>query len=1288
MQREATWGAAIVIAMAAAVGISTQSTKTSGDSSGRGQLAHKGGELPRVGAKNQTGRACSDAEKMLQEFLLTQENSVAAPLSCYDPGNAPSRRDALALTTKASQLKFVIATLPDPLHTHFSLLFDRDAEAIQQAAQDEGYEYDSSWLPWETEERSFNYLADQDTIDDRKDAREDQPGIIVFRKKNDPTSKQPSQQPFQEGLIVFVVGEEATRGIHRRQFENAAAWINSLRPGFSSPIAILGPTFSGSFPSLAELLADDVVHQSLNYKAAEHWSPNQQVRIYSGSVTGQTAAEWFGTISSNDAQLKSWRVSFHSFLESDDSVFQKYCKHLTDSKLEAGRVAVISEDETAYGSNGLQDTTGSLEPCSGAVHLYYPRDISALRAAYQTQSIFSSSPSQQSADTQRRNLPSDLADPAGEAHDTIRAYGGNQTPLSQEAQLLGIVSALRTHRSQYLFIRSSNMLDPLFLANFFRRAYPEGRVVIRGSDLLFERERGSTGINGVMTLSSYPLFPWKWTDWPSNGASHRVFGEDLVEGAYIATRFLLHDPRAPGENLRKLPKCSSQSEMLSQDLFLPSNLLSECFAIPIPDYAAPFWAVPEKCEAKGAVVDASCTPHLRPAMWLSVLGRGTFYPLAALNRNDSSKNNAPPDPHISQGRTGVPLSMKVCLLFILVFAGIHTACCWKASFTAKPAFRAHFASTYNWRFPGCWRHPVLISLGGTLIAFIALVAGWGCGAFSDVGEPLPSSCLVRSFLVLAWLIVLGSIVANNLAVKKLAEHKIRERSRPQSASLRRWAASLSVWSRKRLGGSLLLFLLAITGFCLAFVAPLELALNIENRVPTYWRSMNLTSGVSPVVPFLTLFTGLYAWFWFSLHGLALFGPDRPRLPLLSSLRVKNRNGKEIKDKHRKGVDLLRMFSQEEADRTEQAAIPLEGRTLCLAGILFAFFAVVAYALAPRVPLRSLGASEYAIIFCLWLDLCFSLLLAEAWQLWRTWGRLKQLLAFLDRIAIRRTMGALRGFSWGSVWKMSGNVLEVRYKLVSRQIESLNHLREALDNLATDSHDPDSDDDAVAAQHCLSDVTAAQVATLSFAEWYSKSYCDADAGNFKTLETYQKRVAALSGKLLTDVLIPAWRRDTDSLLLIEARADSDQPGTPDKVPLASIKKHIRNAEELVCLPYLGFVQNILGRMRTLVLGMAWLFVAVTLAVSSYPFDPRPGLSGTLICLFLALGVIISLVYANMHRDSTLSHLTNTTPGELGPEFWFKLIGFGLGPLLGLLTTVFPGLADFLFSWLEPGLASLK
>jgi hypothetical protein len=79
---------------------------------------------------------------------------------------------------------------------------------------------------------------------------------------------------------------------------------------------------------------------------------------------------------------------------------------------------------------------------------------------------------------------------------------------------------------------------------------------------------------------------------------------------------------------------------------------------------------------------------------------------------------------------------------------------------------------------------------------------------------------------------------------------------------------------------------------------------------------------------------------------------------------------------------------------------------------------------------------------------------------------------------------------------------------------------------------------------------------------------------------------------------------------------------------------------------------------------------------------------MLIVFSILAGAIVFVYAQIHRDTTLSHVTNTTPGELGTDFWFKLVAFGLAPLLGLLATIFPGVSDFVFSWLQPGLQSMK
>jgi len=215
--------------------------------------------------------------------------------------------------------------------------------------------------------------------------------------------------------------------------------------------------------------------------------------------------------------------------------------------------------------------------------------------------------------------------------------------------------------------------------------------------------------------------------------------------------------------------------------------------------------------------------------------------------------------------------------------------------------------------------------------------------------------------------------------------------------------------------------------------------------------------------------------------------------------------------------------------------------------------------------------------------------------------------------------------------------------------------------------------------------------LEFAEWYSSHWDDWKARRLTGLKAVQHSLANTAATMLTELLVPTWRNEGESLAFDPAgKADDGGKDKTDAKPQSAgtLPPHMRNAEELVCLVYLAFIQNIVGRMRSLVMGIICIFLAITVAVSSYPFDPRPLLSGIVVVLFAILGATIIAVYSQMHRDPTLSRLTGTTPGELGSDFWIKLIGFGAGPVLALVATVFPEFTGFIFSWIQPGIASIK
>jgi hypothetical protein len=1241
MKKEGTIGTAAFLTIAAVVGISLQfgsKQSTSGQA--------EGGASPKQSLLTSTRPTsaelkpgCMSIEQQFQDFL--NADKAIAPPGCYGTSLPPGTEIPEEIAERTSKLRFVIATLPDPLHTHQAVLFDQFAAAIQDAAQDEHYDFDSSWLPWEDEATSYALLADQEKAYWKKEQSEQQPGIFLFRNPAETDG----------GLVVFVVGEDATHGIHKGQFQNALAWFEALVPDKAERkkrLAILGPTFSGSLPSLTQLLWDHPELESLD--------------VFSGSVSSEGGAAGFR----DDNET----VTFHSFVQSDKKMLTRFCTYMNWDNRDDESFAILSEDETAYGTDttpGMHLRHPDSAPCTeNALKLYYPRDISALRGAYQTKSIFGLQAGSQPSDAQR-SLPTDLADPAGKVRDSIRSYGGNQTPLEQEAFLLEIVAALRDLHAHYILLRGSNPLDQLFLANFLRRMYPSGRIVILTSDLLFIRERGSTGLNGTMTLTNYPLFPLArdWTEHEEVPAADRAFSSDTSEGTYIAFRVLLSSRSLNGGTIDASRCHLAHEEPL--DIFVPEVV---CNKDPVPDYSPPYWVAPDNCSEDHANGPSCSYPG--PATWLTVIGVNRFWPIASLTddsqlASDHGASQVQPD---EPGTTlTMPPGMKLFFAVLIAFSLFHAWCCWYGSYTAKPNFRAHFASV------GGWRHTVLVFFGSSLLAFIGIVAAWGCGAFflpaytgaqpwlalSSALTALGSALIV---CVIAWL----SIIGRTATVWRLSAP--RQGKRIKDFLIENWFQNLRVS----------LIFLAVLAFFGLHVWIWEHNLDVTDGALTYWRAMNLGSGVSPIVPQIALLVGLYFWFWLALHGLALFGSDHPRLPLLRDLKIKIKNGEQ----EEKCYDLLRMFSQQGAAKTiEKAGMPLGKKTLRITAASFVLFLLASLAFGDGVFLRGLGPNRKALILMLWLLACISLQLAEAWRLCELWQELRNLLTFLDRLPLRGTLAVMQGISWSNVWKMGGNVLEVRYKVISRQLESMNHSIASLEEV---EKDPKYADAIVqSARDCLTDLKAMRAAGFCFARWYQDAYRDPNAGDLTAFKRFQRSVAKASGVLLAQLLIPAWRKEKQSLIVSPgADKEAATPSTPNPAK----EEYVRNAEEFVCLTYLGFIQNIIGRLRTLATTIMVLFFATTISLSAYPFDPRQVLSAILIILFIALGIAVVKVYAEMHRDATLSYVTNTKPGALDPEFWFKVLGFGLAPLVGLLTRIFPDISDFIFAWIQPSISSLK
>ena len=159
MRQNTAWTAFTAVAITAAIGlISQHGVKSPG---GERTPAQTVSQQDRTGPAAETEMSlgpCANIESHLKSFLgMDDPRSTVVPSFCFDSSKRRATGAAQAEKTNRQQdvamnrppgrpfrLSFMIATLPDPTHTHFPLQFDRMSEAIQQGASDEGYVYDSS----------------------------------------------------------------------------------------------------------------------------------------------------------------------------------------------------------------------------------------------------------------------------------------------------------------------------------------------------------------------------------------------------------------------------------------------------------------------------------------------------------------------------------------------------------------------------------------------------------------------------------------------------------------------------------------------------------------------------------------------------------------------------------------------------------------------------------------------------------------------------------------------------------------------------------------------------------------------------------------------------------------------------------------------------------------------------------------------------------------------------------------------------------------------------------------
>src|SRR6185312_6580654 len=99
---------------------------------------------------------------------------------------APPGRSAFGINDDR-QIEFLIACVPDPLHTRLSLFTDAAIQAIESGAFAGGWEFATQWLPWyDNADPSEKDPKQRRTERAEVHDQENEPGLLVFRRAPKP----------------------------------------------------------------------------------------------------------------------------------------------------------------------------------------------------------------------------------------------------------------------------------------------------------------------------------------------------------------------------------------------------------------------------------------------------------------------------------------------------------------------------------------------------------------------------------------------------------------------------------------------------------------------------------------------------------------------------------------------------------------------------------------------------------------------------------------------------------------------------------------------------------------------------------------------------------------------------------------------------------------------------------------------------------------------------------------------------------------------------------------------
>lgn len=423
-----------------------------------------------------------------------------------------------------------------------------------------------------------------------------------------------------------------------------------------------------------------------------------------------------------------------------------------------------------------------------------------------------------------------------------------------------------------------------------------------------------------------------------------------------------------------------------------------------------------------------------------------------------------------------------------------------------------------------------------------------------------------------------------------------------------------------------------------------------------FRALEVQPGSSPLLPVLLLLTALLTFAACHLIRFYFAISHRPRLFV---------------------AKLDRFFSfkmhncRRELNRVLVAPMNLSGRQQMVMGgaFLLALSCILSMWRTSR-KLASFEGREYDVLLVGLFVLTAFVLVLTTQQMRLAWGALQPLLARLDTLPLRASFPKINDIGkTGPIW-----VRRLNLQSLAMPTSATGLLR----NLEQLSCRPDWDYELT-----CNAIRRGRMRYTQALSWLLENQAHATRVARRDLFcSLRYQGARLSEMIVQQILVRDWERrllPSDALPAPEKEKEKDAKGEPDAYQVA---------QAFVALQTSVFINYGVRQIQNLAFAICLGFGLVAIALSIYTPEAPQAVSHFLLVVFVALGYVLWTVLAQMERDPILSQLSGTAEGELNRTFYFKLIGYGAVPVLGLLSSQFPYIGSFLSSWLEPSLEALR